>query len=68
MSTARATAEARYSVALWPLALAIALRVAAWLTVSPTRFASDEDSYFAVATALLARGDQNIFWPRSRAG
>jgi hypothetical protein len=50
-------------VALWPLALAIALRVAAWLTVSPTRFASDEDSYFAVATALLARGDQNIFWP-----
>ncbi len=63
MSTARATAEARYSVALWPLALAIALRVAAWLTVSPTRFASDEDSYFAVATALLARGDQNIFWP-----
>ncbi len=47
----------------WPVALAIGVRIAAWLTVSPTRFASDEDSYFAVATALLARGEQNIFWP-----
>ena len=48
---------------IWPLALAAAVRIVAWLSVSPTRFASDEDSYFAVATALLERGEQNVFWP-----
>src|SRR5262245_63678625 len=48
---------------IWPLALAVAVRIAAWLSVSPTRFASDEDSYFAVATALIDRGEQNIVWP-----
>jgi hypothetical protein len=64
MRTARATAEARNSVApLWPIALAIAIRLLAWFTISPTRFASDEDSYFEVASGLLASGEQNIFWP-----
>ena len=64
MSTPRATAEAGAVPApLWPLALAIAVRLLAWLSVSHTRFASDEDSYFAVATALVGRGEQNLFWP-----
>jgi hypothetical protein len=48
---------------IWPLALALAVRIVAWFSVSPTRFASDEDSYFAVAAALVDRGEQNIFWP-----
>jgi hypothetical protein len=64
MTTARPTSEARaLSAPLWPLALAMAVRLAAWLIVSPARLASDEDSYFAVATALLAGGEQNLFWP-----
>ena len=53
-----ASCEAR-----WPLALAIALRVVVWLAVPDTRFASDEGSYFSAATALLTRGEQDLFWP-----
>src|SRR5262245_40876242 len=45
------------------LALALVVRLAAWLTVSPTRLASDEDSYVAVANGLLADGHQDLFWP-----
>jgi hypothetical protein len=64
MKAARATAEAvAVPAPLWPLVLAIAVRLLAWLSVSHTRFASDEDSYFAVATALLGNGEQNLFWP-----
>ena len=47
----------------WPLVLAVAVRIAAWLVVPAGRFASDEESYFQVATALLLRGEQDLFWP-----
>ena len=48
---------------LWPVALAAAARLIAWLLVPASRFASDEDSYFQVSTALLTRGHQDLFWP-----
>lgn len=48
---------------VWPLALAVAIRLAAWAMIPASRFASDEDSYFQVATALLTRGQQDFFWP-----
>ena len=46
-----------------PVALAIVIRLAVWLMVPSARFASDEDSYFQVATALLTAGHQDLFWP-----
>ncbi len=48
---------------IWPVALAIVVRLAVWLVVPATRFASDEDSYFQVGTAILVRGEQDLFWP-----
>lgn len=33
-----------------------------WLTLPSSRFASDEDSYYQVAGALL-QGHQDVFWP-----
>lgn len=49
--------------ALWPVALAVVVRLVAWALVPASRFASDEDSYFQVSTALLARGHPDVFWP-----
>src|SRR5262245_18770573 len=46
-----------------PLGLALVVRLVAWFTISPTRLASDEDSYIAVATALSSNGLQDLFWP-----
>ncbi|MGH9383218.1 MAG: hypothetical protein ACRD2N_02850 [Vicinamibacterales bacterium] len=62
MTTARDTVRAGKGGAIWPLALALTLRVIAWFAVSPSRFASDEDSYFVAAGALL-HGEQDLFWP-----
>lgn len=46
----------------WPLVAAVVIRLAAWLVVPAGRFASDEQSYFAAATAILG-GHQDLFWP-----
>lgn len=47
----------------WPVAVAVAVRLAAWWFVSPARLASDEDSYVQVATTLLNTGQPDLFWP-----
>ena len=47
----------------WPVALAIGVRLIAWALIPASRFASDEDSYFQVSTALLSQGHQDLFWP-----
>jgi len=39
------------------------VRLLAWALIPATRFASDEDSYFQVSTALLVHGHQDLFWP-----
>lgn len=52
----------RRTTPLWPVAVAIAVRLIAWSVIPSTRFASDEESYFQVSTALL-RGHQDLFWP-----
>ena len=49
--------------ALWPVVAAVLIRLVVWLWVPASQFASDEDSYYQVATALLARGHQDLFWP-----
>jgi len=38
------------------------VRLAVWLTQPSSRFASDEESYFQVGSALL-QGQQDLFWP-----
>lgn len=47
----------------WPVALGVAIRMAVWALMPASRFASDEDSYFQVGTALATRGEQDLFWP-----
>ena len=47
----------------WPVALAIGVRLFAWALIPAGRFASDEDSYYQVSTALLTQGHQDLFWP-----
>ncbi|HYE87788.1 MAG TPA: hypothetical protein VEA16_15600 [Vicinamibacterales bacterium] len=46
----------------WPLAAALLIRLSVWLAIPSTRFASDEESYYQVGTALLS-GRQDVFWP-----
>jgi hypothetical protein len=48
---------------LWPVAVAIVVRVVIWSVLPDQRFASDEDSYYQVARTLLASGEQDLFWP-----
>ena len=48
---------------LWPVAVAIIVRVSIWLVLPHNRFASDEDSYYRVANTLLTTGEQDVFWP-----
>ena len=48
---------------LWPVAVAVGARLAAWALIPATGFASDEESYFQVATRLLTTGDPDLFWP-----
>ena len=50
------------TISTWPIALAALIRLAVWFLIPDSRFASDEDSYFHVATALL-HGRQDLFWP-----
>jgi len=38
------------------------VRLLAWALIPAARFASDEDSYYQVSTALL-QGHQDLFWP-----
>jgi 4-amino-4-deoxy-L-arabinose transferase-like glycosyltransferase len=47
----------------WAVALAVLIRLAVWLFVPDSRFASDEDSYYRAGTTLLATGEQDLFWP-----
>ena len=47
----------------WLLALAIAVRFGLWFIISPTRLASDEDSYLRAGMLLLTTGQQDLFWP-----
>jgi hypothetical protein len=49
--------------AVWPVAVAVAVRLAVWLSLPHTRFASDEDSYYRVGINLLTTGAQDLFWP-----
>jgi hypothetical protein len=49
--------------ALWPLAVAAIVRLAAWAIVSDARFASDEQGYIDAGTALALTGRQDLFWP-----
>lgn len=46
----------------WPIAVAALVRLLVWLAMPAGRFASDEESYFAAASTLLA-GRQDVFWP-----
>jgi hypothetical protein len=48
---------------IWPIAVAIGVRIGVWWFVSPARLASDEDSYLRVGTALLTSGERDLFWP-----
>jgi hypothetical protein len=50
-------------VPAWPMALAVAMRVGAWLLIPGARFASDEDSYYLTGIAFLRSGTQDLFWP-----
>ena len=43
----------------WPVGIAAIIRLGLWL-VLPPRFASDEDSYYQVATQLLANGERDL--------
>jgi hypothetical protein len=48
---------------LWPVAVATVVRLLVWAALPHTHFASDEDSYHRVATALVTTGEQDLFWP-----
>lgn len=49
---------------LWlPVVLGAAIRIAVWLWVPASQFASDEQSYFRAGTALASQGLQDLFWP-----
>jgi hypothetical protein len=48
---------------LGPVAVAFAVRLIAWAFVSPTRLASDEESYYQISIALTERGLHDVFWP-----
>lgn len=47
----------------WPVAAAIALRLALWVIVPGSRFESDEASYYQAGITLLRTGQQDLFWP-----
>jgi hypothetical protein len=49
--------------ALWPLAVAAIVRIAAWSLIPGARFASDEHGYVDAGFALAATGQQDLFWP-----
>jgi len=45
------------------MAVALMVRLAAWLVQPAARFASDEAGYFRAGTALRVNGEQDLFWP-----
>jgi hypothetical protein len=49
--------------ALWPVAVAAIVRLAAWAFISGARFASDEQGYVDAGTLLASTGRQDLFWP-----
>jgi hypothetical protein len=49
--------------ALWPVAVAVFARLAAWAFLSDGRFASDEQGYVEAGMALATTGRQDLFWP-----
>ena len=49
--------------ALWPMAVAALVRLAAWALLPGARFASDEQGYVDAGIALAATGQQDLFWP-----
>src|SRR4029450_3053119 len=48
---------------LWPIGLAILVRALVWFSLPTGRFASDEERYFNVGSALLGDGTPDPFWP-----
>lgn len=57
-----AAPDARWRTA-WPIAAAIAIRVAIWWLIPTARLASDEDGYVPAGLALAETGTQDLFWP-----
>jgi hypothetical protein len=51
------------SIPLWPVGVAVAVRLAIWTLVPSSRLASDEDGYVPAGLALLASGTRDLFWP-----
>jgi hypothetical protein len=49
--------------AVWPIAIAAAVRFAAWAMIPAARFASDEQGYVDAGIALATTGRQDLFWP-----
>jgi hypothetical protein len=48
---------------LWPIAIALAIRLTLWWLIPTTRLASDEDGYVPAGLRLAATGQQDLFWP-----
>ena len=49
--------------ALWPVALAVAVRLGIWVFVPGERYASDEAGYVQAGVTLATTGEQDLFWP-----
>ena len=48
---------------LWPVALAVAVRLGIWVLVPGSRYASDEAGYVQAGVTLATTGEQDLFWP-----
>jgi hypothetical protein len=48
---------------VWPLVLAVLVRITVWWLLPTSRLASDEESYYRAGLSLLATGEQDLFWP-----
>jgi 4-amino-4-deoxy-L-arabinose transferase-like glycosyltransferase len=49
---------------LWsPVVLGAVIRIALWIWLPASRFASDEESYYRAGTVLAGQGQQDLFWP-----
>lgn len=48
---------------LWPVWLAVAIRMVIWALLPEARFASDEGSYVGAARQLVEHCQQDVFWP-----
>lgn len=45
------------------MVLGAAIRIALWIWLPASRFASDEQGYYQAGTALASQGLQDLFWP-----